>query len=235
MKLITRKEAREFGLKRYFTGKACKNGHTSERKVSNGCCVECSYITDAKSREKIKDKIKERRSDYVDKNREKINKAKMDWYMRNRDRELSKRRKYEKENKERISKKDREYRIRNSDRIRESRRSYYREYMRKRRLDPEFKMKMRIRDMLRRIRCKTGSTKLSRSEIECGYSSLDLVRRMEKLWVDGMSWENYGEWHIDHIESIKSMISRGVTDPKIINALSNLQPLWAEENLKKGA
>ncbi|AVH85447.1 hypothetical protein Rostov1_00057 [Vibrio phage Rostov-1] len=48
-----------------------------------------------------------------------------------------------------------------------------------------------------------------------------------------MSWDNWGEWHIDHIKPVAQFKREGITDPKIINALSNLQPLWAEENLKK--
>jgi 5-methylcytosine-specific restriction endonuclease McrA len=39
--IITRKEARAQGCKRYFTGKACKHGHLSERTVSSGGCVVC--------------------------------------------------------------------------------------------------------------------------------------------------------------------------------------------------
>ena len=41
MKVITRKEAKKNGLKRYFTGKTCKNGHIAERFVCNCECVEC--------------------------------------------------------------------------------------------------------------------------------------------------------------------------------------------------
>ena len=50
-----------------------------------------------------------------------------------------------------------------------------------------------------------------------------------------MSFANYGTWHIDHIKPIVQFAREGITDPKIINALSNLQPLWAEENLRKNA
>jgi len=42
MKLISRKEAKDKGLKRYFTGKLCPHGHIEERMVSNGYCIECS-------------------------------------------------------------------------------------------------------------------------------------------------------------------------------------------------
>jgi hypothetical protein len=54
------------------------------------------------------------------------------------------------------------------------------------------------------------------------------------MFRDGMSWENYGEWHIDHIMPINHFIKSGITDPAIVNALENLQPLWAYENLSKG-
>lgn len=39
--IITRKEALERGLKRYFTGKPCKHGHVSERKIGSGMCLSC--------------------------------------------------------------------------------------------------------------------------------------------------------------------------------------------------
>lgn len=42
--LITRAEARVKGLKRYFTGKPCVNGHTSERQVSSGDCLSCACV-----------------------------------------------------------------------------------------------------------------------------------------------------------------------------------------------
>lgn len=64
-----------------------------------------------------------------------------------------------------------------------------------------------------------------------GYSEQDLKQHIESLWCDGMSWENYGDWVIDHKKSI-SLFPIG-TDIRIINALSNLQPMWKMENWKK--
>jgi hypothetical protein len=46
-----------------------------------------------------------------------------------------------------------------------------------------------------------------------------------------MNWFNHGEWHIDHIRPISSFDLD--TDPSIVNALDNLQPLWAIDNMKK--
>lgn len=53
------------------------------------------------------------------------------------------------------------------------------------------------------------------------------------LFEPGMSWDNRGEWHIDHIKPVCIFIREGETDPAVINALSNLRPLWAEENLSR--
>lgn len=52
-----------------------------------------------------------------------------------------------------------------------------------------------------------------------------------------MSWEAHarGEIHIDHIVPVSKLVSDGETDPAVINALSNLRPMWAADNLAKGA
>lgn len=64
------------------------------------------------------------------------------------------------------------------------------------------------------------------------YSSNQLKLRIECQFKDGMSWDNYGKWHVDH----KKPISKFEKDSPIhiVNALCNLQPLWAFENLSKG-
>lgn len=63
----------------------------------------------------------------------------------------------------------------------------------------------------------------------------DIVNRLESLFCDSMSWSNRSEWHVDHIRPIKSFLDNGITDCNIINDPMNLQPLWAKDNLIKGA
>lgn len=58
-----------------------------------------------------------------------------------------------------------------------------------------------------------------------GYSALELKEHLESLFTDEMTWDNYGEWHIDHIKQVNSFDND--TPPSIVNALSNLRPLWA--------
>ena len=69
-----------------------------------------------------------------------------------------------------------------------------------------------------------------------GYTVADLRERLEGLFKQGMTWDNYGSaWHIDHIIPIRAFNFSSVEhlDFKRCWALDNLQPLWAFENLKK--
>ena len=58
-----------------------------------------------------------------------------------------------------------------------------------------------------------------------GYSATDLKVHLESLFTDGMTWDNHGEWHIDHIKPVSSFDKD--TQPSVVNSLTNLQPLWA--------
>ena len=82
---------------------------------------------------------------------------------------------------------------------------------------------------------KSGGDKDSRTLELVGCSVEELLKHLEGLWKPGMSWENYGlrGWHIDHIRPCASF---DLTDPEQQKACfhwSNLQPLWAEENIRK--
>lgn len=83
------------------------------------------------------------------------------------------------------------------------------------------------RDMLKRIMRQTGERKASRTSEMLGYSSKELREHIESQFSTGMSWENWGEWHIDHIIPVSVMVKAGEKDPAVINALVNLQPMWA--------
>jgi 5-methylcytosine-specific restriction endonuclease McrA len=70
-----------------------------------------------------------------------------------------------------------------------------------------------------------------------GYTFLALMCHLESLFQPGMTWENYGEWQVDHIRPIASFTFTSADDPEFRQcwALSNLQPLWATDNHHKGA
>jgi transketolase len=64
-----------------------------------------------------------------------------------------------------------------------------------------------------------------------GYSAEDLKSHMNRLFKENMSWENWGEWHVDHIIPVSKFDPN--TPMSVVNALDNLQPLWAFDNLSK--
>jgi 5-methylcytosine-specific restriction endonuclease McrA len=68
-----------------------------------------------------------------------------------------------------------------------------------------------------------------------GYTVSDLRDHIERQFLRGMTWDNYGEWHIDHIVPLSSFTITGPDDPELRRAwaLTNLRPLWATENLQK--
>ena len=68
-----------------------------------------------------------------------------------------------------------------------------------------------------------------------GYSREALMQRLASQFKPGMTWENMGEWHIDHIIPRSAFTFTHEIDAEFQAcwALSNLQPLWAEENMAK--
>lgn len=75
------------------------------------------------------------------------------------------------------------------------------------------------------------------TEALLGYSIAELRAHLERQFLKGMSWENMGEWHIDHIVPLASFTITGADDPELRRAwsLPNLRPLWAADNIRKHA
>lgn len=68
-----------------------------------------------------------------------------------------------------------------------------------------------------------------------GYTCDDLMMHLERQFTPGMSWGNFGDWHIDHRQPLASFTFQSADDPEFAAAwaISNLQPLWASENMSK--
>lgn len=113
-------------------------------------------------------------------------------------------------------------------------RKYRREYMSDRMKNPRHRldatMAVRIGESLRGMKAGRSWESL------VGYTVDDLMAHLESLFLDGMSWENRSEWHIDHIipKSWFDYDSPDCDEFRACWALSNLQPLWAVENMSKG-
>lgn len=130
--------------------------------------------------------------------------------------------KYAARHPDKMSQRNRAYREKNRDKLRQYHRDRYQK--------PEVKLAYFIRGCVTR----TVHNKDAPSFELIGYTPEQLRTHLEKQFVKGMSWDNHGTaWHIDHITPISKLIAEGETDPAVINCLSNLQPLWATENMSK--
>lgn len=83
------------------------------------------------------------------------------------------------------------------------------------------------------IKLKKGRKPESYSKV-IGCTVKSLYAHIENQFIQGMSWDNYGEWHVDHIKPIAKFDLNELKEVEKINHYTNLQPLWAEDNMQKG-
>jgi hypothetical protein len=131
---------------------------------------------------------------------------------------------------------NKEYKIKNREKIKEYRiknRGKRKEYEKNRRLnDPIFKLTENVRTRLRQYLKSLSIVKSKRTFDIVGCSPLELKEHISKQFSDDMSWDRIGkEIHIDHIIPLSS--AKSEDEIYKLCHYTNLQPLWAEDNLKK--
>jgi len=109
------------------------------------------------------------------------------------------------------------------------------EYEKNRKLtDVEFKL---IKTLRSRLLCAINRQNSSKNNttielLGCSVSFLKVY--LSEKFKKGMTWENHGEWHIDHIKPCSLFNLLNEDEQKKCFHYTNLQPLWASENLSKG-
>ncbi len=146
---------------------------------------------------------------------------------------------YKSKNREKVNEYAREYYSENYEKIQENRENNkdnicltkQKYYVRKSN-DPLFKLSCSIRSLLTTSIKRMGYTKNNKTEIILGISFNEFKLYIEKQFIEGMSWDNHGEWHLDH----KIPLSWAKTKEEVydLNKYTNFQPLWQFDNLSKG-
>jgi len=103
------------------------------------------------------------------------------------------------------------------------------------RQDPTRRLLANMRTRLYKVVKRAGGTKSIRSEALVGCSIEALRAHLERQFTDGMTWQNYGQWHVDHIKPCISFNLADAEQQAVCFHFSNLRPLWAEANAAKGA
>ena len=114
---------------------------------------------------------------------------------------------------------------------REKRRRHQKSAIKKR---PEIKIELNVRSRVwAMVKGKATEKGVFR---RFGYTPKDLIAHLESLFRPGMTWANYGKrWHVDHVKPCSKFDMRDPAQFAECWSLKNLQPLWARENLVKGA
>jgi len=127
---------------------------------------------------------------------------------------------------------DKRHYNKNKEKIREIKRNY--EKTRKAN-DPIYKLINNFRTAIYQVLKENNVKKNGHYFDILKYSPEDLIVHLEKQFDERMSWDNYGEWHVDHIKPISSFNIQEIGDNEFIEcwSLNNLQPLWGDENIRK--
>lgn len=196
-------------------------------------------------REKHRDERLNYAKEYRIKNKQKICKIERERYNENPEKYRQKSKNYRLKNLDKVKSYQKNYNTLNREKRNAASREYYRNHkeasrkrnsIRFKRLtkeDPKYRLRRRMTDgIYRSLKNKNGYS----WEKLVGYTFQDLVNHLEKQFKPGMSWDNFGKWHVDHIipQSVFNYDDFTNIDFKRCWALDNLQPLWAHDNLIKG-
>jgi len=157
------------------------------------------------------------------------------YYITNKTKLKNYQKEFYKNNSNSIIERSKSYRLENRDIIRDydkkrqkSRKEYLNEYSKKRReVDVLFRLSSNLRGRISKfLKNKSKPTKKI-----IGIELDELKYYLESLFSEGMSWDNYGTWHIDHIIPLSS----AKNEEELIKLChyTNLQPLYARDNIIK--
>ena len=199
-------------------------------------CLECN----------TPEVYRERARDYRKRNPDKVkeqNDRRTKEYIREKSKEYYKRhsekikpiarikvREYYRNNREKCIACATESRKRNIDKVKIRQRAWQKRSFKE---NPERKIAANLRRRLHRA--LSGKRRAGSAVRDLGCSVGELMKWLEGKFVEGMSWDNYGPiWHVDHINPLSSFDLTDTEQFKLASHYTNLQPLFASDNIKKG-
>ena len=255
----TKEQRKEYHKEYYLKNKECINKkNRAYSQQTNHAAQKRWYLrnkerVDAYQAQWYKDNIetiKEKRKIYFEKNKEKVieqlkksrnkpenkikrEKYRLEYYLKNKEKVLKRTNAWKQNNKDRVRRNAKQNRLKNI----EHHRKYHAAYTRQqRRINPRYIVRGRLCARINMaLRYFVNEGKRFNTLTYTGCSIDFLVKHIEKQFKNGMNWENRNKWHIDHIKPCASFDLTDVKQQLECFHYTNLQPLWAVENIKKGA
>lgn len=196
---------------------------SSNKDGLNSRCKSCIDVQNKTYQIKNKNEIAQNQRKYYQDNVQSIAEYKKEWFQNNRD-----------------INKEKQYYLDNIETIKEYKKSHQELYKSKRNKDlkfrrdndPLYKLECGVRSLIRQYIKQMGYKKNSKTAVILGCSYDDFKVHIENQFTEGMSWDNSGKWHYDHIIPISS--AKSEQEVIELNHYTNFQPLWAEDNMQKG-
>ena len=140
--------------------------------------------------------------------------------------------KWSENNRDHLNEYHQKWREKNIDKHREYKRKYQQHL---RDTDPTYKLISYFRTAIYQVLKESNVEKNKHYFDVLQYTPEELITHLELQFKDDMSWDNYGKWHVDHIKPISSFNIVDMGDEEFMKcwSLSNLQPMWGEENIRK--
>lgn len=153
------------------------------------------------------------------------------WRVENKEYKAKRDKEYREANEERINKRRAAYRDKNKDQINSRNRIFSKKYREENKDNPLFILQNRLRARLGIALKERGYKKASKTQqtIGCDWNTLKI--HLESQFLEGMTWENIGEWHVDHIIPLSAAANE--KELYCLSHFKNLQPLWEFDNLSK--
>ena len=153
------------------------------------------------------------------------------WYQKNREKRAAYCKAYYQENKEKIAAREKVYKQENKEKIAATKKVYQQGRYKN---DPDYKIRVILRSRL--TGALKGEQKVATTMELIGCTVEELWLHLESKFEPGMTRENHGRfgWHIDHKKPCCAFDLSDLEQQKICFHYSNLQPLWAKDNLEKG-
>ena len=181
---------------------------------------------------------------WYQKNKEQINLANQAKYQKNKEQiNLAKRARYQK-NKEQINLTNRAWYQNNKEQANLTKRAWYQKNKEQskltnrawKRASYQNNLSYRLRAVLRsRVRSALKNNSKSARTMQLIGCSVDEAKlHLERQFKPGMSWDNYGNWEIDHIKPISRFDLSKEAEQRLCFHFTNIQPLWKEDNMRKG-
>tara|TARA_B110000008_G_C16831102_1_gene508578 strand:+ start:424 stop:939 length:516 start_codon:yes stop_codon:yes gene_type:complete len=155
-----------------------------------------------------------------------MNAATMKWQQKHREKYNAKNRKWRENNREKH----------NASSLKRSKRPEYKKKRNARskkryRTDPQYRLAKNLRSRVHNV--LKGNVKSAPTMTMLGCSFMHLQDHLTMRFQQGMTWENYGTWHADHMMPCASFDLSDPEQQRRCFHYTNLQPMWGSENISK--